>query len=426
MNELIRNARAKALALLAPTGADLEHGLELHRESVVVDAYGFNALSLPACLASEIERAHEAGATHLDLQQTLHRLMVTGIVEDPTARAEFRAAVEASGVTCVVQNAGEGRNVFESLERMSLFTCVCDALPHLVRKAVNADDVLRAKEAGRQCLFFSLNNPVMDQRWDFWTDELKWLGVFHRAGIRIMHLTYNRRNRCGDGCAEPADAGLADFGVDVIGELNRLGVIVDVAHSGQRTSLEAARASSRPIVASHTGVRALNDHVRNKHDDVIRAICDGGGYVGVCVVPPFLGRSGDIHALLDHVDHIRSRFGARHVAIGCDATYRPPPPPDVSAVLARVRPKRSFWSHWPPDDPLMKPGAEEECRTGSLAWTNWPLFTVGMVQRGYADDEIRDIIGGNCLRVMRQVQGEGIEARRHEGTKGGGNDPERL
>lgn len=404
----IATAREHALEKLKPTPVELEHGEALHREAVVVDAYGFTACSIPSCMEKRVKDAVAAGATENEIRRLVHCLMVTGVVADAGARAEFDAAVMASGVTCVVQNAGEGRNVYESLERMSFFTHVCDELPN-VTKAVTASQIEVAKAAGHHCLFFSLNNPIMEQRWDFWENELHWLDVFRMAGTRIMHLTYNRRNRCGDGCAEPTDAGLSDFGVDVIRRMNDLGLIVDVAHSGQRTSAEAARASRRPMVASHSGAMTLNVHPRNKSDEVIRAICDTGGYVGACAIPPFLGRSGDIVALLDHVQDLRDRFGADHVAIGCDATYLPDVPAGVAEVQSPLVAKRSFWSHWRPDDPLFEPGAEEDNRTGSLCWTNWPLFTVGMVQRGFRDDEIRKIIGGNCLRVMKANENPGVE-----------------
>ena len=103
-----------------------------------------------------------------------------------------------------------------------------------------------------------------------------------------MHLTYNRRNVLADGCAEPANAGISDLGRAAIAEMNRVGVIVDVAHSGWRTSLEAAKASSKPMVASHSGAVAVHRHIRSKPDEVIRAIADSGGYVGVFSVASFL------------------------------------------------------------------------------------------------------------------------------------------
>ncbi|MGH2350552.1 MAG: dipeptidase, partial [Chloroflexota bacterium] len=220
-------------------------------------------------------------------------------------------------------------------------------------------------------------------------------------GIRMMHLTYNRRNMIGDGCAEPSNAGLSDFGRAVVAEMNRVGVIVDVAHSGWRTSLEAAQASGRPMVASHTVAGALNGHMRAKPDEVIRAIVDGGGYVGICAISRFLGRSGDIVALLDHVDYVARTFGAAHVAIGTDVAYVSR---NEAAERAKIPPRPRSRPRW---ESLWPPGSRDAAGYGqprqqqSLAWTNWPLFTVGLVQRGYSDADIQQILGGNVLRVAR-------------------------
>ena len=400
MNTCIETARQKALDVLKPSPAQLEHGLELHRDSIVVDAYGFAPYAPPADTESVMADAARAGATRAELAQRHLNLQVTGKVRDPGALREFVEAFRASGVTCIGQNAGEGRNVFESLERLAMFTYVCDELPQVVTKAVKPRDIRRAKDEQRHCLLFSLNNPIMHQAWDFWDQELYPLEIFHQAGIRMMHLTYNRRNRAGDGCAEPANGGLSDFGRDVIHHMNRLGVIVDLAHAGWQTAREAAEASEKPVIVSHSACASLHHHVRGKPDDVIRAVVESGGYIGICLIPPFLGEGATIQTLLDHIDHVARTFGPEHVAIGSDTTYAPPVPESVRKLLESTTPKRSFWSHWPPDDPVLKPGSCDECRRGSLAWTNWPLFTVGLVQRGYGDEEIRNIIGGNCLRVM--------------------------
>ena len=114
---------------------------------------------------------------------------------------------------------------------------------------------------------------------------------------------------------------LSDFGRAVVAELNRVRVIADVAHSGWRTSKEVAEASSKPVVASHTGCAAVNEHIRCKPDEVIRAIVDSGGFIGICCIPEFLGGSKDIRALFDHIDYVAKRFGVDHVAIGTDAAY---------------------------------------------------------------------------------------------------------
>jgi membrane dipeptidase len=215
----------------------------------------------------------------------------------------------------------------------------------------------------------------------------------------MMHLTYNRRNLIGDGCAEPANAGLSDFGRAVVAEMNRLGVIPDVAHSGWQTSFEAAQVSEYPVVASHTTCEALHRHIRSKPDDVIRAIIETGGYIGICCIPRFLGGKGDINAFLDHIDYAVRRFGADHVAIGTDVAYTSRASASENRKVPPRGRRRDRWEALWPDDPFVTtPEATE-----SLSWTNWPLFTVGMVQRGHSDDDIRKILGGNVLRVARDA-----------------------
>ena len=183
--------------------------------------------------------------------------------------------------------------------------------------------------------------------------------------------------------------------------MNREGVIVDVAHSGHRTSLEAAKASSKPMVSSHSGAHALNAHYRCKPDSVIRAIADTGGYCGVCCIGPFLGGNGDIVAFLDHIEYLVRIFGAEHVTIGTDVSYVPARNAEQYRKLpSRPRQRPAWRSLWP--EPGVKPLATTtEQHRLSLSWTNWPLFTVGMVQRGISDDDIRKILGGNVMRVAK-------------------------
>jgi membrane dipeptidase len=178
--------------------------------------------------------------------------------------------------------------------------------------------------------------------------------------------------------------------------MNRVGVIADVAHSGWRTSLEAAKASKMPMVASHSGAVEVNRHIRCKPDEVIRAIADTGGYVGVCCIPSFLGRTGDLNAMLDHIDHIAKRFGADHVAIGTDVAYFSRLGAGQKIPSRRTRTR--FEALWTPDAFANYPSSH-----ASIDWTNWPMFTVGLVKRGYSDSEIQKIIGGNVLRVARAV-----------------------
>lgn len=405
MNDRVREDWEIALGVLQPTPTQVEHGLELHRASVVVDAYGFSPRA--AFDGEVLAAAMAAGASDLELADLREDHSMTRMADDPAERAEFLAAFDWAGVTCIVQNAGEeGQAVDRLVKRLARFTYATDKLRDVCPHAAWPEDIEAAHAAGRHCLYFTGNGVPLPQQGVSLEEELRYIRIFFQLGIRMMHLTYNRRNVIGDGCAEPANAGLSDFGRAVVAEMNRQGVIVDVAHSGWQTALEAAQTSSRPMVASHSCCAAVNYHVRSKPEEVIRAICDTGGYIGIAAVPAFLGHSGDLNALLDQVDYVAKQFGPQHVAIGTDVAYTSQNEKAQWAKLPPGRRSRSRWeSFWPANDALFDPHWQQPVMTRSLAWTNWPLFTVGLVQRGYSDDAIRLILGGNVLRVAKAVLG---------------------
>jgi len=401
MNEQIAKARQAALDVLNPSKRDLEYGLALHAESIVCDTYGFSPVS--SVDADSLNAAAAAGATAKELQDLREEMTMTRHVHDPAEQAEYGEAWTASGVTCVFQNAGqEGQSVKRLVKRLARFTYVTDMLPDIVVRAVRPGQIRRAKADGRHCLYFSANGVPLAEEWESVESELSYIRIFFQLGVRMMHLTYNRQNMIGAGCGEQTDGGLTDFGQAVVAEMNRVGLIVDVAHSGQRTSLTAARASEAPIVASHSSARSVHDHIRGKSDAVLRAIADTGGYIGICCIPAFLGGSGGIDALLDHVDYVARTVGVEHVAIGTDHGYRSSrADAELRKLRGMPRSRRPWAMLWPPGA-LDAQGVSEKAKL-SLAWTNWPLFTVGLVQRGYSDDDIRAIIGGNMLRVADAV-----------------------
>lgn len=399
-NDKIQKARQAALSVLQPNDRDLEHGLKLHADSVVFDAYGFAPRA--AVDGAAVQQAVEAGASAEAISALQTEMMMTRMATDPIERAEFLEAFHAAGVTCIFQNAGEeGNDPLRMLERLSRFTFATDQMRDVMPKAVGPDDVVAAKRAGRLCLAFTTNGVPLPLRFEKVSEELADVRLFRQLGVRMMHLTYNRRNPLGDGCGEPNDGGLSDFGRTAIAELNRLGVIVDVAHSGWRTSREAARASSRPMVASHTVCNGVHEHFRGKPDETIKAICDTGGLVGICCIPRFLGGRGDLQSLLDHIDYAVKTFGPDHVAIGTDIAYvsrnDEAQRKKITKSPGRSSSESRWEALWPKDDTKLSPDGVPE----SLAWTNWPLYTVGLVQRGHSDDVIRKILGENVLRVWR-------------------------
>ena len=395
-NDRIERDRQAALDILKPSRRDLEYGLGLHRETLVFDAYGFAPRAAPDGAA--LRALIEDGASDLELQDQREDMEMTRATVAAAERDEFVRAWNAAGVTCIFQNCGEeSSDPLRLIKRLARFTFLTDRLQGVLRRVTEADEVERAKADGMGCLYFTGNGVPLTQQWVSVEDELRYVRVFFQLGIRMMHVTYNRRNRLGDGCAEPANAGLSDFGRAAVREMNRVGVIVDVAHSGWQTSLESARESAKPVVASHTTCGGLYPHIRSKPDEVIRAIADTDGYVGICCISRFLRRSGDIQALLDHVDYGVRTFGADRVAIGTDIAYRSRfTEAERRGIPARGPRRTRFAALWPEDDFRTTPAMAQ-----SLAWTNWPLFTVGLVQRGHGDAEIRKILGGNVLRVAR-------------------------
>ena len=395
-NERIERSRQAALDVLKPSQKVLEHGLQLHANSAVVESYGFSPRLSPD--GGAVRTAIEAGASDMEIEDLLEEMSMTRCVTDPVERTEYANAWKASGVTCILQNAGEESQAPTTLiKRLARFTYVTDMLRDVVTRAATPDDIVAAKTQNKHCLYFSANGVPLTQQWVSREDELRYVGVFFQLGVRMMHVTYNRRNMLGDGCAEPANAGLSDLGRAAIAEMNRRGVIVDVAHSGWRTSLEAAKASKRPMVASHSACVSLHNHIRSKPDEVIRAIADTGGYIGICSVPSFLGRTADLNAMLDHIDYVIKNFGADHAAIGTDLVYSSRTDSvEWPKIPRRPRSRPRFEYFWPPGALAL-----ESKRAPSLAWINWPMFTVGMVQRGHSDADIQKVLGGNVLRVAR-------------------------
>jgi membrane dipeptidase len=404
----IVKGRDAALAVLKPSRADLEHGLGLHRESLVFDAYGFapRAAVDPARVAAVTDEGASA-AEMLDLREEMAMLRAS---LDQAERVEFFEAMRCAGVTCIFQNAGEeGQEPLRMLKRLARFTHLGDTLRGTLSRASLPADIVQAKRAGQHCLYLTCNGVPLPARFTTVPEELSLIRVFFQLGIRMMHLTYNRRNLLGDGCAEPANGGLSDLGRAAISEMNRVGVIVDVAHSGSRTSVEAAQASCKPVVASHTVCAGLRHHVRAKADEAIAAICESGGLVGICWIPMFLGGAGGLSAVLDHVDYAVRKFGDDHVAIGTDVAHtsqHAAAAAEQAGNAAEGRLRQRYESLWPDG---ARGGKWPESDT--LAWTNWPLLTVGLVQRGHSDDTIRKIIGGNVLRVCRDVLPEHLQSR---------------
>lgn len=403
MNDAMQHARQVALDILKPSQRDLDHGLELHKHALVIESYGLG-LRCPVD-PDAVNAAVEAGASDRELQDLTEDMGMTRWALIPELRQEYREAWEASGVNCTFQNAGEECNdPLRLIKRLARHTYVTDAMPDFLQRVPAPDDIVAAHKSGKRCTYLTCNGIPLAGDQANPDEELRFIRVFAQLGARMMHLTYNRRNPIGDGCGEPANAGLSDFGRATIAEMNHLGMMIDLAHTGWQTCLDAAKASTQPVVVSHSTACAINRHIRSKPDEVIRAVLDTGGTMGITNVPAFLGGSGDIAAFLDHIDYVAKKFGADAVTIGTDRAYESQYIAETQRKLKPRPRQRNRWEAlWPPGDPVQAAEWRQSHQVQSLKWTNWPLFTVGLVQRGYSDEDIQKIIGGNILRVAKAV-----------------------
>jgi membrane dipeptidase len=261
--------------------------------------------------------------------------------------------IRASGLTGCVVTAGnpalQGASAFtDMVAELGQYDRQVAAHPNRLVVARDVAGLDGAARAGRIGLVYYVQNATPIE------DHVDRLSRLHELGIRIVQLTYNSRNLLGDGCLERTDAGLSRFGVEVVERLNALGMLVDVSHCGDATSLDAVTQSARPIAITHSGCRAVFDHPRNKPDALLRAMAERGGVIGIYQINPYLGPN-ERNTLDDYLAHVERAIrvaGIEHVGIGSDREYQTIPDTDdererLRAELARLRPTTAAGFRWP-------------------------------------------------------------------------------
>ena len=193
-------------------------------------------------------------------------------------------------------------------------------------------DVRAAQRSGRLGLLFHLQGGDPFER------DVGLVEGFRALGVRMVQLCYNVRNRIGDGCEEPADGGLSSFGIAVVRALNEAGMIVDCAHTGERTTHDAIERSRTPVVCSHGNPRAVHPSARNLTDELIRAIAGNGGLIGAVGFPGFVSASPrpSIDQFIDHIAYLADFVGVQHVAGLYGADFARNRLPDYTIVNARL------------------------------------------------------------------------------------------
>jgi membrane dipeptidase len=258
--------------------------------------------------------------------------------------------------------------------------------------ATTVADIEDAKATGREAIVFGPQNS------EFLGTDINRLDTVYQLGMRIMQLTYQRQNWVGAGCGEANDAGLSRFGRDVIKRMDEMGIVIDLSHCSTNTALQTFELSKNPAIFTHAHSSAVTPHVRAKSDDVLKALADQGGVIGITALSAFNADPSDprkrqgLTGFLRHVTHIAELIGVDHIGIGLD--FDETNTPEKFAADHARSPELDVGFGW--DDKRihnLKDASEEYNVTRAL------------VSAGFSDEEITKMLGGNFLRVFKQVWG---------------------
>lgn len=371
--------------------AQEERARALHRDSVVIDMMFYGPAS-PAAWTPELAAEYRDGGPVWDPMGG-HRFLADKAATGgfPSYRELFDATGATTGILqSVLLDEQWVRRAGDALVRCT------DGLPwlHPVRKA---SDITAAHDAGEHALWGQCQITMLRP------GELELVDLAHELGVlHTADLAYNRMTFIGTGCTERYDAGLSHFGLQFVERCNDVGVVVDTAHSGRQTTLDACAASRHPVLATHTSAKALYDCDRAKTDEELVAIAGTGGVVGIYAVPFFLAppseRRPTVELVLDQVEYVAGLVGWEHVGLGTD---------------------------WPASDPFHLLGAEfkaqveeglrqngfrpehhvdvEQALEGFADYRDLVNISRGLVARGCTDEQVRAVLGGNVLRVFEEV-----------------------
>ncbi|MCW5668511.1 MAG: membrane dipeptidase [Hydrogenophaga sp.] len=302
-------------------------------------------------------------------------------------RPELRPAVlprlKACGYTCVsLTMATDEESLEATTQAIAHERAHILSRPDLYVLVETTDDVRRAKAQDKLAVAMHFQGTNALAR------NLHMVEAYYRLGIRHMLMAYNQKNAVGDGCHELTDAGLSRFGRDLVAEMNRVGMLVDVSHTGYRTSMDVIAASTQPVVFTHSNPKALWDHPRNITNDQAKASAATGGVVGVNGVGIFMGdNDASTEALYRLVAYYRDLIGAEHVGLGVDFSF------DTESIIRKAR---SSAAQYPSgggyDKELAFVQPEQVADLANL-----------LLRRGFSAREVEGILGENWLRVTSQV-----------------------
>ena len=291
-----------------------------------------------------------------------------------------------SGITAFHNSIGVGgpEAYAEALQFIAAWSGFAGRNSEVFSLVGRAEDIDRAKAARKVAVIMGLQNADQFR-------SAKDVKDFYDLGLRCAQLTYNSQNLIGSGSTERVDGGITDYGVEIIKAMNEAGMLIDVSHSGDRTTLEAIELSPKPIAITHSNCRALNNHPRLKTDEAIKALAAKGGVMGITGVRMFVKdkEPTTIEDIVDHIDHVAKLVGIEHVGIGSDSDlmgYDDMPKDQYEKLKAAYKASYAFREKIDTD------GFDHPRKTYDL--------TAALLRRGYGEANIQLVLGGNFRRLL--------------------------
>lgn len=331
---------------------------KVHSEALVIDALGGQVVPMPAVRDGKdfFDRLKEAGLTGLSV----------------TIEARFAT--------------------FEDLlSAVYKHEMVWELHGNRVQLVLKPEDFETCKREGKIGILMGLQtgSPV--------ENDLRKVTFLKKLGVQMMAVTYMEANLLGCGCLEPNDTGLTHIGRQVVREMNRLGLIVDLSHVGYKTAMDAITASYKPVMFSHSNATKVTKHPRNIPDELIVACAERGGLIcatpyGPCTSPdPFHGVQATMDDFMRHIDYLVKLVGIDHVGIGTDR-FEGKGEAEWNATTKRRYPESV--------------GAFEFGKVFTVGFQNlssWPAITAMLLKNGYSEEDVKKIVGGNFLRVYKSI-----------------------
>lgn len=310
--------------------------------------------------------------------------IIDGIEINNWDRATFER-LHAGGVSAVHATVAVWEDARRTLDRLVAWDRHFREHADLIRPAICAADVRAAYEEGRTAILLGFQNTAPVE------DEPGLVEIFHRLGVRVMQLTYNIQNLAGGACYDDEDGGLTRYGRTLIAEMDRVGVLVDCSHVGNRTTLDAIDAAEGPVAITHANPSWFCDSPRNKPDEVIDALTRRGGVIGVTLYPSFIGGAQtSLESFCAMLVKLAGRVGVEQVAIGSDLACNWTDADLLTLRYGRTRPGAPAVS-WPQWQPWFRDAGD------------FPRLIDGLSAAGFGDTDLEAVLGGNWLRLWDQT-----------------------